>query len=206
MDARVAVLVSGGGTNLQALLDDVVVGPWIRIVVSDRPSIPALERAERRGIETSVIELSEYADRAAFTRAVRDLLLGHEIDVVANAGYMKVLTVEFAEAFEGRWLNVHPSLLPAFPGCHSVADALAHGVKVTGVTVHLVDEEVDHGPIVAQESVPVYPDDDWVMLEARVHQVEHRLLPAAVRAFVEGRMKLEGRVVRVLEAIDDLGD
>src|SRR2546428_11075768 len=119
MDARVAVLVSGGGTNLQALLDDVVVGPWIRIVVSDRPSIPALERAERRGIETSVIELSEYADRAAFTRAVRDLLLGHEIDVVANAGYMKVLTVEFAEAFDGRWLNVHPSLLPAFPGCHS---------------------------------------------------------------------------------------
>jgi phosphoribosylglycinamide formyltransferase 1 len=199
MGARVAVLVSGGGTNLQVLLDDPVIAPWIAVVLSDRPGVRALERAEGRGVETVVLAPGDFADRDAYTAAVRDALQARDIDVVANAGYMRVLGAAFAEAFAGRWLNVHPALLPAFPGAHAVADALGWGVKVTGVTVHLVDEEVDHGPIVAQEAVEVREDDDWDSLEARVHEVEHRLLPAAVKALVEGRLRVEGRHVRVRE-------
>jgi phosphoribosylglycinamide formyltransferase-1 len=197
MGSRIAVLVSGGGTNLQALLDDPVIAPSIALVLSDRPGAAALERATARKVETVVLQPAAFDDREAYTVAVRDALQGRDIDVVVNAGYMRVLTGSFAEAFAGRWLNVHPALLPSFPGAHAVADALAWGVKVTGVTVHLVDEEVDHGPIVAQEAIAVRDDDDWDSLEARVHEVEHRLLPAAVRALMEGRLDVAGRRVTV---------
>ncbi len=198
-EARLAVLASGGGTNLQALLDDPVVGRWVALVVSDREGAPALERARRRGVDAVFVDPASHAERAAFDRAVLDLLREREIDVVALAGFLRIVGPELVDAFEGRMLNVHPALLPAFPGTTSVADALAWGVKVTGVTVHLVDAEVDHGPIVFQEALEVLPDDDWDSLEARVHEVEHRLLPAAVRALVEGRIRVEGRTARVLE-------
>ena len=197
--ARIAVLASGVGTNLQALLDDPIVGPNVALVVSDRPQAPALERARRAGIQSVVVEPSGFANRDPYDAALVALLEDEGIDVVVLAGFMRLLGPTFVDAFAGRILNVHPSLLPAFPGGTSVADALAWGVKVTGVTVHLVDEEVDHGPIVAQESLPVYPDDDWETLESRVHEVEHRLLPRAVQALIEGRVKVEGRVVSVLE-------
>jgi phosphoribosylglycinamide formyltransferase-1 len=198
-EARLAVFASGGGTNLQALLDDPLIGPWVVLVVSDRPRAHALERARARGVDALVLDPSGYADAAAFDRATLELLRNRAIDVVALAGYMRIVGPELVRAYEGRMLNVHPALLPAFPGTTSVADALAWGVKVTGVTVHIVDAEVDHGPIVAQEAVPVLPEDDWDALEARIHEVEHRLLPAAVRALVQGRIAVEGRRVRVLE-------
>jgi phosphoribosylglycinamide formyltransferase-1 len=197
---RVAVLASGGGTNLQALLDDRVVGPWVALVVSDRPDAPALDRARNRGVEAVFVDPEAYGDRAGFDRAILSRLTEREIDLVALAGFMRLLGPELVGAYAGRMLNVHPALLPAFPGTRAVADALAWGVKVTGVTVHLVDHEVDHGPIVAQEALGVLPDDDWDSLEARVHEVEHRLLPAAVRALAEGRVAVDGRRVRVLEA------
>jgi phosphoribosylglycinamide formyltransferase-1 len=200
MGARIAVLVSGGGTNLQALLDDPSIAPSVAVVVSDRPGIRALDRAADRDVETVVVEPSAFGDREAYSAAVRDALLRRGIDVVVNAGFMRVLTGSFADAFDGRWLNVHPALLPAFPGAHAVADALAWGVKVTGVTVHLVDDQVDHGPVVAQEAIEVRPDDDRDSLEERVHEVEHRLLPSAVRALIEGRLRVEGRRVTVREA------
>lgn len=200
MGARVAVLVSGGGTNLQALLDDAGLASSIVVVLSDRPGVRALERATDHGVEAIVVEPSAYTDREAYSIAVRDALLARNVEVVVNAGFMRVLTGSFAAAFEGRWLNVHPALLPAFPGAHAVADALAWGAKVTGVTVHLVDEQVDHGPIVAQEAIEVRDDDDWDSLETRVHEVEHRLLPAAVRALLEGRLDVRGRHVRIREA------
>jgi phosphoribosylglycinamide formyltransferase-1 len=199
MDARIAVLVSGSGTNLQALLDDPVTGPMIAVVVSDRTGVRALERASERGVESVVLSTRDHPDREAFSAVVRDELLRRDIDVVVSAGYMKVLGSAFFEAFAGRFLNVHPALLPSFPGAHAVADALEWGAKVTGVTVHLVDEQVDHGPIVSQEAVEIAAGDDWDSLEARIHEVEHRLLPAAVRAFVEGRLKVEGRRVHVLD-------
>jgi phosphoribosylglycinamide formyltransferase-1 len=198
MDGRIAVLVSGSGTNLQTLLDDPAIGPRIALVLSDRPGVFALERAERAGVETVVLQLGDYPDRDAYSEAVRDALLARGVDVAVSAGYMRILGRTFADAFAGRWLNVHPALLPAFPGAHAVRDALQWGVKITGVSVHFVDEQVDHGPVVFQEAIEVFPDDDWDSLEARVHEVEHRLLPRAVRALLEGRLKVEGRIVHVL--------
>jgi phosphoribosylglycinamide formyltransferase-1 len=145
------------------------------------------------------VDPAAFDDRRGFDHAVLELLRSQAIDVVALAGFMRVVGPEIVGAFDGRIVNVHPALLPAFPGTSAVADALAWGSKVTGVTVHLVDEEVDHGPIVFQEPVRVEPDDDWDALEARVHEAEHRLLPAAVRAIAEGRLVVDGRHVRVLE-------
>jgi phosphoribosylglycinamide formyltransferase-1 len=197
MGERIAVLVSGSGTNLQALLDDPVCAPRIALVLADRPGIQALERAEARDVETAVIEPNDFEDRGAFDAAVADLLRSRGIDVVVSAGYLRLLGPAVLDVYGGRWLNVHPSLLPAFPGMHGVADALAYGVKVTGVTVFLVDEGIDTGPIVLQEAIEVRDGDDWDSLEARVHEVEHRLLPAATAALVEGRLRVEGRRVRI---------
>jgi phosphoribosylglycinamide formyltransferase-1 len=197
MGERIAVLVSGSGTNLQALLDDPVCCPRIALVLSDRRGVKALERAESRGVEAAVLEPKDFDGRDAFDHAVADLLHGRGIDAVVTAGYMRLLGSAVLDAYAGRWLNVHPSLLPAFPGTHGVADALAHGVKVTGVTVFLVDEGMDTGPIVMQEAIEVRDDDDWDSLEARVHEVEHRLLPAATAALVEGRLRVEGRRVTI---------
>jgi phosphoribosylglycinamide formyltransferase 1 len=202
MGGRVAVLVSGAGTNLQALLDDPAVGPRIALVVSDRDGVRALQRASDRSIETLVILPSDHADRDAYSAAVRDALLSRDIDVAVNAGFMRILGPAFAEAFVGRWLNVHPALLPAFPGAHAVADALEWGAKVTGVTVHLVDELVDHGPIVLQEAVIVEASDDRDSLESKIHEAEHKLLPMAVRLLLEGRLKVDGRRVLVTESSD----
>jgi phosphoribosylglycinamide formyltransferase-1 len=194
---RIAVLVSGSGTNLQALLDDPVCGPRIAFVLSDRHGVKSIERAESHGVDWAVLDPDDFVDRPAFDRAVVDVLRERGIDVLVSAGYMRLLGPAVLEAYGGRWLNVHPSLLPSFPGMHGVADALAHGVKVTGVTVFLVDEGTDTGPIVLQEAVEVFDDDDWDSLEARVHEVEHRLLPAATAALVEGRLRIEGRSVRI---------
>jgi phosphoribosylglycinamide formyltransferase-1 len=198
VDARIAVLVSGAGTNLQALLDDPAVGPGIVLVVSDRPEAGALRRARARGVKTVVLEPSHYGSREAFDHALTALLEEEAIEFVLLAGYMRILGPEVVSHFRDRILNVHPSLLPAFPGAHAVRDALDWGVKVTGATVHLVDEQVDHGPIVLQEAVPVLPDDDEATLHARIQEVEHRLFPRAARLLVEGRLKVEGRRVHVV--------
>ncbi|HEY7477677.1 MAG TPA: phosphoribosylglycinamide formyltransferase [Actinomycetota bacterium] len=199
MGTQVAVLVSGGGTNLQALLDDPVIAPHIALVVSDRDGVHALERARARGVETAVVDPAGFEDRGAFDAALLAVVQERGIDVLVSAGWMRLLGPTVLEVYDGRWLNVHPALLPSFPGMHGVADALAYGVKVTGVTVHLVDEGTDTGPIVLQEALAVRDDDDWGSLEERVHEIEHRLLPAAVRAMLEGRLEVEGRRVRIRE-------
>jgi phosphoribosylglycinamide formyltransferase-1 len=202
MSGRVAVLVSGGGTNLQALLDDPAVAPSLGLVVSDRPAVKALDRAADRDVPAVVVGPGAYADRQTWEAALLDTLAAHGVDTLVLAGWMRLLSGTVLEAFPGRVLNVHPALLPAFPGMHGVADALAYGVKVTGVTVHLVDEGTDTGPIVLQEAVEVRDDDDWDSLETRVHDVEHRLLRRAVRALLEGRLTVEGRLVRIREDTD----
>ena len=203
MGERIAVLVSGNGTNLQALLDDPFCGPRITLVLADRPAIRALERAAQRGVETLVIEPSSVPDRGAFDEAVADALQRHGADVVVTAGYMRLLGRPVLDVYGGRWLNTHPALLPAFPGMHGVRDALEHGVKVTGVTVFLVDEGIDTGPIVLQEAIEVRDEDDRDSLEERVLEVEHRLLPRAVRALVEGRLVVDGRHVTITEEHDE---
>ena len=171
----------------------------IALVLSDRPGVKALERAAASDVEAVVLPPDGFASREEFDRAVADLLRDRGIDVVVTAGYLRLLGGPVLDAYAGRWLNVHPSLLPAFPGMHGVADALAYGVKVTGVTVFLVDEGIDTGAIVAQEAIDVLPGDDWDSLEARVHEVEHRLLPAATAALVEGRIRVDGRTVTIEE-------
>lgn len=170
------MLVSGEGTNLQALLDEPEIGPSIALVVSDRPGVPALERAARSGVRTEVLPPPPSRDTDLLA-----LLRGAEVDLVVLAGYMRILDPAVVYAFPGLIVNVHPSLLPAFPGARAVRDALEAGVATTGVTVHVVVEELDSGPVVAQEEIEILPGDDEGSLLARIHDVEHRLLPAAVR-------------------------
>jgi phosphoribosylglycinamide formyltransferase-1 len=193
MGGRVAVLVSGSGTNLQALLDDPEVGPHVVLVVSDRADAYGLERARARDVDAAVLAPSSFPDRAAHDAAVLDTLREHDVDVVVLAGYLRLVSKAVLDAYPNRILNVHPALLPSFPGTQGVADALAYGVKVTGVTVHVVDEGLDTGPIVLQEAIELHRDDVWHTVEPRIHELEHRLLPRAVRALLEGRLVVDGR-------------
>ena len=190
---EIAVLASGVGTNLQALLADPVVGRRVSLVVSDRADAGALERARIAGVRAVHLDPRAHPSRESHDLALRDLLVEAGIELVCLAGYMRILTPPLVRAFWGRMVNVHPSLLPAFPGARAVPEALAWGVKVTGVTVHLVDEEVDHGPILAQQAVPVFDDDDEPSLHRRIQEVEHRLYPATVRLLLDGTLRIEGR-------------
>ena len=190
---RLVVLASGSGTNLQALLDTSDLGGAVVGVLSDRADATALDRARAHGIPADAVELA--GDRVSWEAELASRVADHEPDLVVLAGFMRVLSGDFVH----RWptLNVHPSLLPAFPGAHAVQDALAWGVKIAGVTVHFVDEQVDHGPIIAQEAIGVRADDTPATLHARMQQVEHRLVPVAVRAFCADRLHRDGRHVRI---------
>jgi len=166
------------------------------VVVSDRPDAAALGRAEAAGIESRVVPWSEFDSRAEFTKAILGEIEQAGADGIALAGFMRVLSGELIAVYPNRVLNIHPSLLPAFPGANAVGQALDHGVKVTGVTVHFVDEKVDHGPIIAQRAVPVLPDDDLASLHARIQVEEHDLYPRVVGAFARGEIEVEGAKVR----------
>jgi phosphoribosylglycinamide formyltransferase-1 len=179
----IGVLASGNGTNLQALLDQ---GLPVVAVASNDTKARALDRAVAAGAEAAAFPAVEFDSREHRDAEMAEWLAERGVQLVVLAGYMQILSPAFLDRFEGRILNVHPSLLPAFPGAHAVEDALAHGVKVTGATVHFVDEGVDTGPIVLQEAVPVVDGDTAETLHARIQQVEHRLLPHAVRLFLDG--------------------
>jgi phosphoribosylglycinamide formyltransferase-1 len=193
---NIAVLASGSGTNLQALIDAPDLGAEICVGVSDRPEAAALGRAEAAGIESRVVPWSEFDSRAEFTKAILGEIEQAGADGIALAGFMRVLSGELIAVYPNQVLNIHPSLLPAFPGANAVGQALDHGVKVTGVTVHFVDEKVDHGPIIAQRAVPVLPDDDLASLHARIQVEEHDLYPRVVSAFARGEIQVEGAKVR----------
>lgn len=177
----IGVLVSGAGSNLQALLD---AGLPVVAVASNRPDSGAVARAAAAEIATGVFALEDYADRSARDLALADFLEARGVELVVCAGYMHILTPAFLGRFPSRIVNVHPALLPAFPGANPVEDALAAGVSNTGATVHLVDEGVDTGPVLRQESVPVYPNDTRESLHARIRDVEHRLLPEVVKELI----------------------
>jgi phosphoribosylglycinamide formyltransferase 1 len=199
---RVGVLVSGRGSNLGALLDAAAqgaLGGEVAIVISNVQNALALERAREAGVPSLFIDHREKA-REAFDAEVVSRLREQEVDLVCLAGFMRRLSPGFLRAFPGRVVNVHPSLLPAFPGREAQRQALDHGVKVSGATVHLVDEGLDTGPIVLQEAVPVLAGDDAESLAARILEAEHRIYPRAVRILLEGRYRLEGRRLVVLEA------
>ena len=198
---NVAVLASGSGTNLEAIaraIEDGELPAKIVLVLSDNPGAFALERARRRGIPARVVLLSDYPDRPSYDREIVQALEEARVDLVALAGYMKLAGPELVRAFSGRIMNIHPALLPSFPGTHGARDALEHGVKVSGVTVHFVDEGLDTGPIIVQEAVPVEEGDDEETLHNRIHQAEYRQYPKAIRLFAEGRLEIDGRTVRVI--------
>lgn len=195
----IAILVSGSGSNLQAILDraaaeaDYAAEPVI--VISDRPEVRALERAEAAGVASTVVDWKDHDSRQAFTSAVCDAAEDAGAEALILAGFMRILSKEAVDRFPNRILNTHPALLPAFRGGHAVRDAIEHGVKVSGMTIHFVDEQVDHGPIIAQEAVPVLADDDEASLQARIQVVEHRLYPEVIHAFASGRLTVRGRKV-----------
>ena len=181
----IGVLVSGEGTNLQALLD---AGLPVVAVASDNTKAKGLDRAAKAGIEAGAFPAAEFESRERRDQELAEWLGERGVELVVLAGYMRLLSEPFLDRFPGRILNVHPSLLPSFPGAHAVEDALAHGVKVTGATVHFVDQGIDTGPIVLQEAVAVREGDSPESLHARIQAVEHRLLPQAVRLFLDGRL------------------
>jgi len=198
---RVAVLASGTGTNLQAILDQLHGRDGIEVaaVASDKPEAKALERAAGAGVETGTFERGDYTDREARDTAIGDWLTQRDVDLIVLAGYMQLLSPRFVERFRSRIVNVHPALLPSFPGLDAIEQALEHGVRITGVTVHFVDEGVDSGPIILQRPVPVPPSRDLNELEDAIHATEHELLPEAVRLIAAGRVHLDdsSRVVRI---------
>jgi phosphoribosylglycinamide formyltransferase-1 len=191
--------VSGNGTNLQALLDAQARGELapaeIAIVVSNKPDAPALRRAAAAGVPAEVVE-HRGLDRAVFEAKLHDALARHGAEAIVLAGFMRVLTAGFVDRYPLRIINTHPSLLPAFPGLDAPAQAIAHGVKLAGVTIHFVDASLDGGPIIAQVAVPVLDGDDAAALHARILREEHRLLPIVVRRLAAGELSCQGRVVR----------
>jgi phosphoribosylglycinamide formyltransferase-1 len=199
---RIAVLASGAGTNLQAILDQVHGRDGVDVVAvgSDKPQAHALERARGAGVETAAFPVSEHADRDARDAAIGDWLEDREVELVVLAGYMQLLSAAFVRRFARRVINVHPALLPAFPGLDPIGQALDHGVRVTGVTVHFVDEGVDTGPVLLQRPVEVPTSRDRAELEEAVHATEHVLLPEAIRLIAAGRVSFDEenpRIVRV---------
>ncbi|MDL2209825.1 phosphoribosylglycinamide formyltransferase [Desulfovibrio sp. OttesenSCG-928-O18] len=200
---KLAVLASGRGTNLQAILDHIRAGridAEIALVLSNNPAAPALRIAEEAGIPIWAEAHASYPSRAAFDSAMLAAMREAGIEAVILAGYMRLLSPEFIRAYPGKILNIHPSLLPAFPGAQGGADALAYGVKLAGCTVHFVVEAMDAGPIVIQAALPVLEADTEQSLMERVHALEHRIYPQAVAWFAQGRLVPEGRAVRLLAA------
>jgi phosphoribosylglycinamide formyltransferase 1 len=196
---RVGVLASGRGSNLQALLDASARPDYpaeVVLVISDRERAAALDRARAAGVEALFVNPKDFGDRESFDRALVREFTARRVGLVCNAGFMRILSAPYVRALAGRAMNIHPSLLPSFPGLHAQRQALEHGAKVAGATVHFVDEgPVDTGPIILQASVPVQPDDTEESLSARILAEEHRLYPEAVRLFAEGRLEVVGRRV-----------
>ncbi len=200
MKIRIGALASGGGSNLQAIIDrcrDGSLDAEVVLVLTNNPQAGALERAEKAGIPHLCIDHRRFDRRELFDRAVLEALLQARVDLVVLAGFMRVVSDVILDAFQGRVMNIHPALLPAFPGLHVQRKAIEYGVRFSGCTVHFVDGGVDTGPIIIQAVVPVLDDDTEESLSARILHLEHQIYPRAIQLFAEGRLHLEGRRVRI---------
>ena len=201
---KIAVLASGSGSNLQVLIDqlhcDENSGIEIAVVIGDRKNAYALTRARNAGVSTYFVDAKNFPDREAFDAEISRLIELHDTEVIVLAGYMKLFQSPFVRKYRNRIINIHPSLLPAFPGAHPVPDTLNYGVKVTGVTVHFVDEGIDTGPIIAQVTVPISDDDDEESLHARIQVEEHKLYPQVIKWYAAEKLKVSGRKVIVKES------
>ena len=204
---RLGVLVSGRGSNLQAIMNEIEAGTVkaeIVVVISNKQGVPALERAERHGLTTVFLDPKSVADtpnpRQAYDQKLLETLQHHQVQLVVLAGYMKIVTSVLIDSYESRIMNIHPALLPSFPGLDAQRQALDHGVKVSGCTVHFVTEGMDTGPIILQRAVPVEEGDTADTLSERILKEEHGLLPRAIQLFAEGRLTVEGRAVHIRDA------
>ena len=199
---RLGILISGSGTNMENIaveIEERGLRARIAVVISDKEDAYGLVRANKHGLQAVFLDPASFPDRAAYDRELVRVLEENGVSLVVLAGYMRLVGPEFVQAFRNRIMNIHPALLPSFPGTSGVPDALAYGVKVTGVTVHFVDEGLDTGPIILQESVPVLPGDDEEGLHNRIHAVEYRVYPQAIRHFCDNRLRVEGRHVHIEE-------
>ena len=200
MTLRIAVFASGQGSNFQAIVDAVQekkLDASIELLVCDKPLAPVIARAEQAGVEAFVFKPKDYASREAYEQEILAIMQQKQVDLVVLAGYIRIITSVLVEPFYGRMLNVHPSMLPSFPGVNALGQALDYGVKVTGVTVHYVDGGLDSGPIVAQRAVAIEAGDTEESLAARIHTIEQELYPQVIQWVAEGRVKLDGRHVTI---------
>lgn len=199
-EVPIGVLISGSGTNLQAIIDAVEekrLDAAIRVVISNRADAFGLVRASDHHIPTEVLDHRNFATREDYDRALTDILRARQVELVILAGFMRLLSPLFVRAFPNRIMNIHPALLPSFPGLHAQRKAVEHGVRFSGCTVHFVNEECDQGPIIIQAVVPVFPDDTEESLSGRILEQEHRIYPRAIQLYSEGRLRVEGRKVLV---------
>ncbi|MBM3246472.1 MAG: phosphoribosylglycinamide formyltransferase [Candidatus Omnitrophica bacterium] len=197
---NIAVFASGRGSNFSAIIRAVKKGKIkasLSLLVCDNPGAGAITKAKRAGIKVALVKSKECSDKKDFEAMIAAHLENEKIELIALAGFMRILSPEFVRKYSGRILNIHPALLPSFKGAEGIKDAFGYGVKVTGVTVHFVDEAMDHGPIILQQAVKIEAGDNLVSLEKKIHKIEHRLYPKAIRLFVEGRLKIEGRGVKI---------
>lgn len=199
---QLGVLISGSGTNLQAVIDAVESGQLdarVAVVISSHAGAHGLVRAQKHNIDAVHVERGDYETALAYNKAILNELDSHDVDVVVMAGYMRLLGKDILDAFPNAVVNLHPALLPSFPGASGIKDAFEYGVKVTGVTVHYATENFDEGPIIAQEPIQISEDDTLQSLEAKIHEVEHMLLPMALQLIAQGRVQVEGRRVRITQ-------
>lgn len=198
---NIGVLISGRGSNLQAIIDASEKGDIpakVAVVISNKPDAYGLERARKHKIPTAVFEPKKFADKNTYELEIVKTLKQHKVDLVCLAGYMRIVGPVLLEHYQGKMINIHPALLPSFPGLNVQKAALDHGVKISGVTVHFVDEGCDTGPIIVQAAVPVLENDTEETLSARILEQEHKIYPKAIKLFAEGKLKIEGRRVRIL--------
>ena len=197
---NIAVFCSGSGSNFQAIADSLKSGEIpakIALIVCDNPKAFALERAKKLGIKALLVERKNFSSKDEFEAEIIKNLEKEKIELICLAGYMRLVGAKFVQHYQNKIINIHPALLPSFKGTHGVKDALDYGAKVTGVTVHFVDAEMDHGPIILQQALGIKDDDTEESLASRIHQLEHRLYPEAVKLFVEGKLKITGRKVKI---------
>ena len=197
---NLGVLASGRGSNFQSIIDEIEKGrlnAGIRLLIVDNPKAFAIERARKHAIEHLVIRPGDFTTKDNFYLRIVDELRKREVELVILAGFMRIVGKRLIDAFPDRIMNIHPALLPSFPGLHSQRQAVEYGVRISGCTVHFVDEGMDTGPIIAQAAVPVYHDDTEETLSARILEMEHKIYPEAIRLFSEGRLEVEGRIVKI---------
>ena len=202
----IGVLISGGGTNLQAIIDAIEakrLDAAIKLVLSNKVDAYGLVRAKNHGIATEILDHRKYPSRETYDEAVVDLLRAHGVELVVLAGFMRLLSPVFVKAYSNRIMNIHPALLPSFPGLHVQKKAVEYGVRFSGCTVHFVNDECDEGPIIIQAVVPVFADDTEAKLAARILKEEHRIYPRAIQLYAEGRLRVDGRRVIVAGSAND---